>query len=315
MEIPQTFTVETDAAAAALFEQQQRELDRHQTRYVYLPFQDGLCPQIPGGYVPAGAIHPVPAPKGKINVKALPDGAQVLQIVSPSLGVPDVAVRTQHKDPEMQRLYDEIEKLKQMAVSRGQEPPSIAIYLHEVKPIVDSVTSLYAREGGIEVMGLFGMPEKVFEKYRINDFLFGLEGERPTTAKGILAQLREATKKIQAQKGEAGRVLNQAVGEIRKAVERCEQFCAEHVRQRHLEMDDPQNDAPKRYSRRDLRAIDFASITKRNEYLQRQAEQQEQATKAIPEMLEVMARREQQWAQMFGQMTETLKTIAANQKK
>lgn len=322
MNINQAFPAETDRGTAELFERQQRELHKYQARYVYAPFQDMICPQVPGGFIPAGVIHPIPAPKGKINVKLLPEGAQVLQVVSPSMGIPRPASQVRHKDPEIERLLREIAELRQAAMERGQEPPSVAIYLHEVAPIVGGVMSVYGREGAIEVTALFGMPENAFEKHRVNDMLFGPEGERPATAKAVRERMQQVVKRASSQKGDAGRILTGIASEILASVEQCERFCKEHVRQRHLEMDDPQNDAPKRYSRRDLRAIEFIGAVRREEYTQQAAEQQQQAMSAIPQMLEAMERREQQWAQTFAEMskaltaqTEALKSISANQKK
>ena len=67
--IPNNFHAEPDAGAIALFEQQQRELNKHRTRYIFLPLFDAACYQVPGGYVPAGAIYPLAAPKGFCNVR------------------------------------------------------------------------------------------------------------------------------------------------------------------------------------------------------------------------------------------------------
>src|SRR5262245_2764001 len=102
---------------------------QYQTRYVYAPLLDAICQQIPGGYVPAGVIHAIPAPKGKINVKVLPEGAQVLQVVSPSLGLPAPPSKPQQLDPTIQALVDQVQELR--AASTPVEKPSIAIFLHE----------------------------------------------------------------------------------------------------------------------------------------------------------------------------------------
>jgi len=311
MDITTAFPAETDMATAELFEQQQREMNKYQTRYVYLPFIDAISPQIPNGCAPAGVIHPIPAPKGKVNVKLLPEGAQVLMVVSPSVGVPHPAAQIRHKDPEIENLLKQIDTLRRLATDRGQDPPNIAIYLHEVKPIVDGITSVYGREGAVEVKALFGMPENAFEKHKMNDLIFGAEGERLTTAQAIYERMEKVVKQAGGQKGEASKILTAVASEIIDAVRRCERFCEEHVRQRHLEMEDPQNDAPKRYSKRDLRALDFIGGVRREEYLQRVAAQQQQAQVAIPRMLEAMERREQQWAEMFAEMTGVMKAISA----
>lgn len=312
MDITTAFPAETDLATAELFEQQQREMNKFQTRYVYLPFYEGICQQIPRGFVPAGVIHPIPAPKGKVNVKLLPEGAQVLMVVSPSVGVPRPGAKIQHKDPEIAELLRQIEQLRQMATDRGNDPPNIAIYLHEVKPIVDGVTSVYGREGAVEIRALFGMPENAFEKHNMNDLIFGVESERAATAQAILERMDRVIKQAGSQKGEAPKILMNVATEIAESVRRCERFCEEHVRQRHLEMEDSSSDAPKRYSKRDLRALDFIGGVRREEYLQRVAAQQQQAQVAIPRMLEAMERREQQWADMFAEMTNVLKSISAS---
>ncbi len=311
MDINTVFPAETDLATAELFEQQQREMNKFQTRYVYLPFTDAISPQVPRGFVPAGVIHPIPAPKGKINVKLLPEGAQVLMVVSPSVGVPRPASKIQHKDPEIAELLRQIEQLRQAAADRGAEPANIAIYLHEVKPIVDGVTSVYGREGAVEVASLFGMPENAFEKHKMNDLIFGAESERVATAQAILERMEKVIKQASGQKGEASKILTNVATEVAESVRRCERFCEEHVRQRHLEMEDSQSDAPKRYSKRDLRALDFIGGVRREEYLQRVAAQQQQAQVAIPRMLEAMERREQQWTEIFAEITQVLKSISA----
>lgn len=313
--INQTFPAETDQATAEVFEQQQRELSKYQTRYVYVPLHDVACPQIENGYIPAGVIHPIPAPRGKINVKLLPEGAQVLYVTSPSVGVRrDPRARRTHSDPEVAQLIEELERLKQQALDRGQEPPNIAVYLHETGPILNAITSTYGHQGAIEVKALAGMPAIAFKKHALNDHLFGAEADRPATATGIRARMQAVVEQGRGQKGEAARILTQVAQEVVASVEQCGRYCSEHVRQRHLEMDDPQNDAPKRYSQRDLRAIEFVGAIKREEYLQHVAEQQQQAMAAIPRMMEAMQKRDEQWAQIFAEMTNTLKSISAGQK-
>jgi hypothetical protein len=315
MEIPQTLAVEPDSATVALFEQQQRELQRYQTRYVYAPFMDPICAQVPVGYVPAGAIHPIAAPKGKINKKALPEGAQVLQVVSPSVGVPGPPSKPKQFDPTLQALNDRIAQLESDVAERRKEPPSIAIYLHDVVPIVANLVSVYAREGLVEIRSLFGLPDAAFEKYRFNDLLFGPEGERPVTARGVRERMNAIIKQATAQKGEGALKLLLVAGEIVKSVDLSEAFAREHIRLRHIAMDDPNDPEPKRYSRRDIRALEFAEIERRELVAQQTAAEQRMASQATPMLLEAMERRDKQMEKVFEGMTEALKAITKPTKK
>jgi hypothetical protein len=300
------FPTERDIAAARLFEQDQRKLDKFQTRYVYLPFQDGQCAPIPGGYVPAGIIHPIPAPKGKCNVRLLEKDAQVLEVVSPSAGVTDIgAPKRTHGDPVIQALIVEIERLQREARERGQEPASIAIYLQETDLIVNSVVQRYLQEGAIEITALAGMPEAVFQRYQINQKVFGAD-EVPQTAHAIRERLAALTGELGKKPTEAGAVLKAVADQILRSVATCEAFCKQHIEKRHLQMDNPQDTNPKGYSRRDLRAIEFIGAIRREDYLQRREEEQREAALAIPKLLEAQERRDQMWAQMFEQMSNTM---------
>jgi hypothetical protein len=306
--IKQTFPSEHDQAAQEVFEQQQRELRKYQTRYVYVPLYDVACPQIENGYVPAGVIHPIPAPRGKINVKLLPEGAQVLYVTSPSVGVRrDPSMRRTHSDPAIAALIEELERMKQQALDRGQEPPNIAVYLHETGPIINAITSTYGHQGAVEVRALAGMPVNAFNKHEINDHLFWPESVKTVTAAKIRVQMLKVAEQGKAQKGEAARVLTLITQEILASVEQCERHCDQHVSQRHLEMDDPQSDAPKRYNQRDLRAIEFIGATKRNEYLQKRDDEQRQMMAAVPQMLEESRRQNERLAEVMSEMANLLK--------
>jgi hypothetical protein len=255
-DINQAFPAEIDGAAKALYEQQQKALNRFTTRYVYLPFQDGQCTAIPGGYVPAGRIHPIPAPEGKTNVRLLPEGAQVLRVVK----------------------------------TGGDEPESIAIYPMEVEPIVNGVLALYLKEGAVEIAPLFGMSVRAFEQHRINDLIFG--EEIPSTARGLRDRMTEVKVQAAKQTNQASATLSKIADIILRGVDQCAAFCSEHVRERHLQMENPHDQNPKRYSRRDLRALEFIEAVRKEQYLQQVAEQQQQAAMAIPEMLKIMQERE-----------------------
>lgn len=262
-----------DNSSKELFEKQQRELNKYATRYLYAPFQTVACPQVPGGVIPAGAIYAMPAPKGKVNAALLPDGAQILELVAPA---PDA-------------------------------PKSVAVYLFETEPIVQGIANLYGREGVVEIKALFGMSEVAFEEHRINALLFG--SEPPTTASAIAARMAAVIDQAGKQSTPAAQVLARVAREVFLSAQACAQMCSEHVRERHLQMDDPNHDGPKRYSRRDLRAIEFIGAVRREQYLQHVAEQQQQAMTAIPQMLQVMQEQHRQSAEMMGQMAAVLKEL------
>lgn len=317
----QGFAGELDLAATAMFERQQRELDKYKTRYVYLPFMHGCCsPQVTGGSVPAGVAHAIAAPYGKLDVRLVPEGAQMLMVVSPSTGVSAQKAALAHKDPEMLAMMQRLRQLEeQLAKDRGQEPASVAIYLHEVAPIVHDIISYYGTEGAIEINALAGIPERAFEQHGINDKLFGAEGERPVTARGIRVRMQAVVEQAKKQKGEEGRVMGAIAMDVLRSVDQCEKFCKEHIRSRHLEMEDPKSDAPKRYSARDLRALDFTEQPRLYEYMERQAEEQRAAEKAAADreerLINLMERRDQQFERLLGDMSGALQAIAKNQSK
>ena len=260
-----------DASSKELFEKQQRELNRYTTRYVYAPFRTVSCAQLPGGVVAGGEIVAIPAPRGHIMAALLPDGAQVLELVAPEPGA----------------------------------PKSVAVYLHDVEPIIRGLESQYAREGFVEITALYGMADSAFEANKINDLLFG--SPRPVTASAIRARMNEVIAKADGQATKAAQVLAQIAREVLRSVEICAVMASEHVRERHIQIDDPNHDGPKRYSQRDLRAIEFVGAIKREEYLQHVADRQEQATAAIPQMLLVMQEQQRQTTELMGQMAELLK--------
>lgn len=309
--INEAFPAANDRATVELFEQQQRELNRYVTRYVFVPFLDGICQQVPGGYVPAGLIHPIPAPKAKIDRRLLPDGAQILQVVSPSEGIPAPKSQAQHKDPDMQRLLDEVAALRAMSIAKGMEPPSVAIYLLETAPIVANITSIYGREGAVEITALRGMPDNAFAHYKINDLLFG--SERPATLSALIKRMQAVIAQAQSQKSKPTEMLAKIASEIIVSARTCERFCKEHIRERHLQMEDPKDDNPKRYSIRDHRALDLAELPRRYEYMERQAEEQKQAQEAAAKreerLIEMVQERDDKLATVLGDMAKVLQSI------
>ena len=250
-------------------------------------------------------------------------------VVSPSAGVRKLPGDAKHPDPEIQRLFDRLKVLEGGTLA----PANIAVYLHEVGPIVAGLLAQYGHEGAIEIATLREMPDGAFAKHRLNDLLFGPEGERPTTAAAIRSRMNDIIERASSQVGEAARILNGVANEILASVDVCEKYCAEHIRVRHLKMDDPQDSDPKRYSRRDLSALAFTGTARREEYKQLVAEQQQRAMTAIPQMLEAQERRDQQWmstlsamseaqerreaqwAGVFAEMSEALQAIAGKPKK
>jgi len=109
----------------AVERQHQDYVQKHMTRYVFAPFMDASCTQIPGGTIYTGQIVPIQAPERRALKWVLgPDEGKVLRLESPKPG----------------------------------EDANIAVYLDQPAPIVAWFVQVYGNEGGTEIPALAGMP-------------------------------------------------------------------------------------------------------------------------------------------------------------
>ncbi|MGH9752778.1 MAG: hypothetical protein ACREA2_08330, partial [Blastocatellia bacterium] len=257
--------------------------------------------------VEAGAVFALEAPRGKIHIGCLPSGAQTVKIVSPADGVPVTLAQSTPAsqvavDPAVAALQKEVAALK----GNLKDPPNIAIYLIETAPIVATILEYYRAQGAVEITSLVGMEKMDFERNRINDLLFGPEAERPATAATIRERMNSVLARTSASTSAAGRILGNCANEILRAVDTCESYCAEYIRQRHLKIEDVNDGDPKRYSKHDLRALEFAGLARLQDAKKATVDLQEQSMRAIPAMFQMVAEQNARWGQLFERLIEKL---------
>jgi hypothetical protein len=318
-EQPQSFASgEMSDTALVLWERNERAKKQFQTRYVYLPFVDGSAASSIG-YAPAGSIFPIEAPRGKMNARLVPEGAQMLMVVSPSTGIPARLAQSagvaDAGNPATAALLRRIDDLEKKLTEGQQEPKSIAVYLIETAPIVDTLLQYYGPEGGVEITSLAGMDAADFGRHKINDLLFGPEGERPTTAGAVREQMNKVLTRTSGSTSAAGRILNGCANEILASVDTCERYCVESMRVRHLNIDDEHNSDPKRYSRRDLRALEFAGLARREDQKQMTIDLQEQSMRALPVMFGMLQAQNERWEKLFDRLIDKLDNTATPKNK
>jgi hypothetical protein len=107
---------------------------------------------------------------------------------------------------------------------------------------------------------------------------------------------------------DAARVITGVAKEILESVEICDDYCVRWVKQRHSQLEslnyDHQEFGPARYSRHDLRAIEFCGATKLQDLKAVMVEEQRQSVAAIPVVLELQRQQNEKWAQMFERMLD-----------
>jgi len=309
--IPNEFTNEVDSHTLALWELNQRQTEKHKTKYVFTPFMDVPCSQVPGGAIPANTIYCLSAPKGKTLVNLLPQGAQVLMLVGPDRGLPipvDPRQTPPPQPPEIAALTERIKHLEAAAVPLA--PKNIAVYLHEVPPIVSELVQIYAKYGLIEIKSLREIPDGTFHANRLGDLILGPEAERPRTAEAYRARMSLLLEKAAGETNDAARVIAGAAREILASVETCDDYCARWVKQRHSQLESTNYDhaefGPQRYSRHDLRAIEFCGAIKLADFKQQILDEQRQSVAAIPVVLELQRQQNEKWAQMFERMLDVI---------
>src|SRR5262245_35646288 len=112
---PEEFTPDVDSHTLALWEMNARQTEKYKTRYIFAPFMDAPCSQVPSGYIPEGEIYVLASPKGKINAKLLPEGAQILMLVGADRGIPpaiDPRAPAPSVTPEIAALTQRIKDLE-----------------------------------------------------------------------------------------------------------------------------------------------------------------------------------------------------------
>ncbi len=267
-------------------------LEKHLTRYVFTPFADASCTQIPGGTVYTGQIVPIQAPERRALKWVM--GA------------------------------DEGKIIRLEAAGPGAER-NIAVYLDEPKPIVAWLVEVYGKDGLTEVSALNGMVARQFEESRLNETLFSFTdpetGERKQcrTAAQYRSRMKEVIQKTKDDA--AGQMLKAVAKQVLVAVDRCDRECHAHMAARHAEIKNPNSDAPKNYSQRDRRALEFSNIRPIEEVMQEVVGNQTAAIEAIPALLEEIRRekeegrkREEESRKLFAGMLETLGALTESSK-
>lgn len=277
-----------DASLRQVEQQHTQWLDEHKTRYVFTPFMDVSCPQIPGGTVYAGVITPIQAPERHCFA------------------------------------YEMGEDTSRVLRRTGPDPLDLVTYLDTPGPIATGLYQRFGQEGLMEIASLAGMPAAQFNDAGINDRLFGEIPQtinRRLTADGYRARLGDVIAGADASPG--GRMLAQLAGQVLDAVERCDQYCKQQMTQRHAQIKDITSDAPKRYSLRDRRMLEFTDIKPLDEQMQEVVNNQtaaivsqSQATQEILAKMDERERlaesREQRTMELFSSMVEALGRIGSN---
>jgi hypothetical protein len=116
--------------------------------------------------------------------------------------------------------------------------------------------------------------------------------------------------KASDQSSDAARRLFGVAKEILASVDICDDFAAQHVRERHAQMDSPNYDVnefgPLRYSRRNLRAIEFCGAVKREDFKQQVLTEQRESVAQVPVVLELMRQQNEKLADAFVRMADLL---------
>jgi hypothetical protein len=267
-----------DPGAPQLLEVHAQQIERFQTYYIYVPFQDVSCPQIAGGYVPAGRIHAIDPPERRAQMRELPSqdtgmNINILRIEGPN--------------------------------------NDVAVYLDQPKVIVQQLLTMYGREGATEISALRGMAKSEFARVDVNRLIFG---ERPpTTAKAIREHLGRLGDQLIRTTTAGSQKLLQIIEQVLAAVTACEVMCQAQIRTTHTQFDmarrgDP--DSITAYSRRDLRAIEFAGITPQNEAINRVAAQQEQDRAVQTELLKELKAQNDRWEALASDMKNAVQSVA-----
>lgn len=274
-------------------------LTQHRTRFVFTPFMEASCTQIPGGVVHSGQIYPIQAPERRCLKWVMgADEGRVVRLEGPGPG----------------------------------EEKNVAVYVDSPQPIVAWLVQVFGLEGMSEIQALDGMTAAQFESLRFNEMLFTIkngEGEpqQCRTAAEYRTRMKEVIQATRDDSDPSRKRLNAIAKQVLAAVERCERECHAHMAKRHAEIKDIKSDAPKRYSIRDRRALEFAGIKPIEETMQEVVSNQTTAIAAIPELMkliqeekaesrrlqEAMQRQAAEQHSMFAGMVDALKTISNNQ--
>jgi hypothetical protein len=280
-----TINLESGAFNSALNDRHLRELQKYETRYLFLPFLDASHPSLDGGAVPAGEIFALDAPRRHIPMRDLPMDVPA-SVVEHGLGP--------NKD--------------------------IACYLDEPGPILSAILQDFRAQGAVEITALKGMQGAQFQRLKLNDIIFG--SPRPATAAALRERMAHVLRQAKEQKTDASAKLAEIANTVLQSVAVCEPFCERVLQETHADMDTAKTgnaDAKRRYDRRDLRAIEFIGAIPREQQMLAIANEQRQQAAALPAILQQMNEQNERWAQLAEGMMNTmnaqaemLKVIAAN---
>lgn len=265
-----------DDFATGLREQQERELAKYETQFVFTPFQPAAINALDSA-IPEGRIVAIDPPERRALAISLPEGVNILRREGPD--------------------------------------KNVAIYLDEVAPIVGLFLEIYRAEGAVVVPVLKGMSGRQFEKLGINRIVFGESPLRTyrqymERMESIKARAKD-DEPGRVMRGIADAVLY-SIGVAKSHAELVLQ--ESHADMDSGKAGNP--NAKRKYDRRDLRCIEFLEAVPREQAINMVAQQQQQSTAAIPALLERIAAQEERWAVVAEQMaaqTEALRAIAAGQ--
>lgn len=292
MEPTPTFDLSQSDFSNDLQVKRMKELEKYDTRYFFVPFQDVAHPSLQTGYAKAGEIVAIDAPKRPIPAWDLPmNGAETLGFA-------------RHQDQHGNEVVNK----------------SVVIYLDEPGPIINTLVQWSLSQGGTEIVALKGMPGETFTRMNVNALVFG--DPVPRTADGLRAKMQAHLDRVKMDRSEGAQKLAEIAVQIIQSVDRCIGYTSDVLRETHAEMDTAKagnNEAKKRYDRRDRRALEFSGAVPRDEVLTEMAREQRETQKAIPSILERLAEQEarsmelaKSMLQAINAQTEALKVIAAN---
>jgi hypothetical protein len=240
-------------------EQLKSQADQSALRYVFCPF-DKMLVFSPSGIPPleAGRIHLIPH---------LP---QVL-------GLPYLQLYFRDKEWNPKEVnYNPVTQSGEVRISPA--------------PTVDQLTSVYGQQGAVQVKSLFNLQARVWQALDLNSLIF--EGKTFKKPEEYLAQfdrVRERVTNLKASGGNAEFVqhaqglIPKVLAELEASVMRAHGWARGKAEEYNTAR---ANGELKRFSPREHRAFEFASVTPHDQALSEVAAGQNAAIAAMPKMLE-----------------------------
>lgn len=206
--------------------------------------------------------------------------------------------------------------------------------MYWIKParIIDSLATLYAERGLVDSVTLASIELEDFAKFHVDEVFFPeTEGDLPATQTEVEARIDQQLSRLQDRQTvtPSGTLIPLAtelipylidIGtEMLAGVKRTAGWLRQHIDERHAEMEKAKNDATGRYrgayDRKDLAALAWLGLARRDEALNTMAVQHSQLPAIIKQLAKMNAQQMQQQGGQFDvqALGEAIgKSLAAN---